>query len=126
MLDAKNARLSNPATCDETGTNPELVREVQAAIPESGEIRGATELLKAVGDPTRMRILAALSAAELCVCDLQATLSMSQSAVSHQLRVLRRARLVRYRRNGKMAYYSLDDGHVGDLLRVALEHVRHG
>jgi ArsR family transcriptional regulator, lead/cadmium/zinc/bismuth-responsive transcriptional repressor len=126
VLEAENTKLANRATCDETGTNPELVREARAAMPRSEEIGGATELLKAVGDPTRMRILAALSAAELCVCDLQATLSMSQSAVSHQLRVLRKARLVKYRRHGKMAYYSLDDDHVGDILRVSLEHVRHG
>lgn len=89
------------------------------------DVQYASELLKVVGDPTRMRILSALIERELCVCDIQAVLGMSQSAISHQLRVLRASHLVKYRRSGKMAYYSLSDHHVMSLLEMSLEHVRH-
>lgn len=106
--------------------HPELVQAAIEAMPAQDEIENASELLKAVGDPTRMRILSALLGLELCVSDLQAALGMSQSAVSHQLRVLRATHLVKYRREGKMAYYSLADDHVYKLLRVSLDHVRHG
>ena len=105
--------------------HPELVEAAVEAMPAQREIQAASELLKVVGDPTRMRILTALSGLELPVGDLQAVLKMSQSAVSHQLRVLRSAHLVKSRRAGKMVYYSLADDHVQDLLRVSLEHIRH-
>ncbi|QYJ16794.1 Transcriptional repressor SmtB [Rubrobacter xylanophilus DSM 9941] len=113
------------STCEETGIHPREVSEALSAMPEPEEIRGASELLKAVGDPTRMRILCALADRELCVCDLQAVLGLSQSAVSHQLRTLRNANLVTYRREGKMAYYTLADDHVRRLLDLSLRHVRH-
>ncbi len=113
------------STCEETGIHPQQVSEALSAMPEPGEIRSASELLKAVGDPTRMRILCALAGRELCVCDLQAVLGLSQSAVSHQLRTLRNANLVTYRREGKMAYYTLADDHVRHLLNLSLQHVRH-
>ncbi|WP_228282703.1 ArsR/SmtB family transcription factor [Rubrobacter tropicus] len=90
------------------------------------EIREASELLKVLGDLTRMRLLCALlREGELSVGGLQAALGMSQSAVSHQLRVLRDARLVGFERSGKTVRYSLADDHVRDLLRVVLEHARH-
>ncbi|MGB4171825.1 MAG: metalloregulator ArsR/SmtB family transcription factor, partial [bacterium] len=80
---------------------------------------------KVLGDPTRIKILSALATEKLCVCDLAAALELSVSAVSHQLRVLKGARLVKYRREGKNIFYSLDDEHVISLFRLALEHVRH-
>jgi len=80
---------------------------------------------KVLGDPTRIRILDALSREELCVCDLALLLGTSSSAISHQLRVLRDARLVKYRKEGKMAFYSLDDNHVLTLFEQGLEHVGH-
>jgi DNA-binding transcriptional ArsR family regulator len=83
------------------------------------------ELFKALSDPTRVRMLSALAAGELCVCDIAAALDMTQSAISHQLRVLRQLRLVRRRRDGQMAFYTLDDEHVSDLFRQGLEHVLH-
>lgn len=93
-------------------------------VPE--EIREASELLKVVGDLTRMRLLCALlREGDLSVGALQGELGMSQSAVSHQLRVLRDARLVRFERAGKTVRYSLADDHVRDLLLVVLEHARH-
>lgn len=95
-------------------------------MPTSSEIQEASELLKVVGDLTRMRILCTLlPGEELSVSELQQTLGMSQSAVSHQLRVLRDADLVRFRRAGKLVYYSLADEHVYELLLGTLEHIRH-
>ena len=97
-----------------------------ADAPIAREIREASELLKVLGDLTRMRLLCALlREGELSVGGLQEALGMSQSAVSHQLRVLRDARLVRFERAGKTVRYSLADEHVRDLLLVVLEHARH-
>jgi DNA-binding transcriptional ArsR family regulator len=124
-MGSETRQAENLSTCEETGIHPEQVSEALSSMPKPAEIRGASELLKAVGDPTRMRILCALADRELCVCDLQAVLGLSQSAVSHQLRTLRNARLVTYRREGKMAYYTLADDHVRRLLNLSLEHVRH-
>lgn len=81
------------------------------------------ELFKALGDYTRVRILHALSVSELCVCALAEVLEMSQSAISHQLRLLRAARLVRYRKEGKNVYYALDDEHVEALLKQGFAHI---
>jgi DNA-binding transcriptional ArsR family regulator len=101
---------------------------VQAALPNLVEDSTATRLadtFKALSDPTRVRIVSLLANAELCVCDLAAALGMSQSAVSHQLRTLRDMRLVRWRREGRQIFYTLDDEHVADLFRRGLEHVAH-
>lgn len=81
------------------------------------------DIFKTLGDKTRMKILYVLSKSELCVCDLSAILNMDISAVSHQLRILRNTKIVKYRREGKMVYYSLDDEHVFQLLKISLEHV---
>jgi DNA-binding transcriptional ArsR family regulator len=102
---------------------------VQAALPhllkDATAVRLA-ETFKALSDPTRVRIVALLSEAELCVCDLAAALDMSQSAVSHQLRTLRDLQLVRWRREGRQVFYALDDEHVSDLFQRGLDHVIHG
>ena len=84
------------------------------------------ETFRNLGDPTRVKILQALTVEELCVCDLAKLLGVSESATSHQLRVLRSQRLVRFRKEGKMAYYSLDDEHIVTLMKEALRHVREG
>jgi DNA-binding transcriptional ArsR family regulator len=84
------------------------------------------ELFKALSDPNRVRIISALSQAELCVYDLALTLGMSQSAVSHQLRSLREMHLVRHRRQGRHIFYRLDDEHIRDLFQRSLEHIEHG
>lgn len=89
------------------------------------DARGAAELFKMLGDSTRIKILSALSKREHCVCDLAAIVAMGQSAVSHQLRLLRGARVVKYRKEGKMVWYSLDDEHVFSLLIQGIEHVNH-
>ena len=82
------------------------------------------QLYKALGDPTRLRILWALDQGEMCVCDLAAFLGVSESAVSHQLRLLRQLHLVANRRNGPILYYRLDDDHISQLVNLALEHIR--
>ncbi|HOE56875.1 MAG TPA: metalloregulator ArsR/SmtB family transcription factor, partial [Bacillota bacterium] len=81
------------------------------------------ELFKVFGDTTRIKILCALFESEMCVCDIAALLNMNQSAISHQLRVLKQARLVKYRKEGKVVYYSLDDEHVKQVFEVGLMHV---
>ena len=86
-------------------------------------VQGLADTFSALGDPTRVRILDALSHGELCVCDLAAVLRLSQSAVSHQLRLLRGMRLVRPRRDGRVVFYSLDDQHIMSLFRQTLQHV---
>ena len=79
----------------------------------------------ALSDPTRLRMISALSDHELCVCDLAVVLGMSQSAVSHQLRLLRNLNLVKYRKEGRVVYYALDDEHIRELYERGLEHVAH-
>jgi len=89
-------------------------------------IDGLTEIFRVLGDPTRVRILEALSRAELCVSDIAAQLDVTESAVSHQLRLLRSSRIVRARRDGRLIYYALDDQHVLALFRQGLRHVQEG
>jgi len=104
--------------------HPMLVEDVHLAMPQEEEMLHVSELFKVLGDGTRMRILFVLLASEMCVCDLSETLNMSVSAVSHQLRILRQAQLVRYRRVGKTVFYALADDHVKTLLSQGLDHVR--
>ena len=99
------------------------VREVFEAMPDDGRLFDMAEFFKVFGDSTRVRILFALHQSELCVCDLSALLSMSQSAISHQLRILKNARLVSSRREGKVVYYSLLDDHVKDIIEVGTAHL---
>lgn len=101
----------------------DVVAHVAASMPKEEQLYDLAELFKVFGDTTRVRILSALSVAELCVCDIAALLGMSQSAISHQLRILKQARLVRYRKEGKSVYYSLDDEHVRDVFAKGMLHV---
>jgi len=89
-------------------------------------VHGVADVFKLLGDPSRVRLIDALSHGERCVCDLAQLVGMSESAVSHQLRLLRAARLVRVRRAGRMAYYSLDDHHVIGVLHDTRKHVEEG
>jgi ArsR family transcriptional regulator, lead/cadmium/zinc/bismuth-responsive transcriptional repressor len=91
-----------------------------------GDVDGLTEIFRVLGDPTRVRILDALATNELCVGDLAHRLGVSESAVSHQLRLLRSSRIVRSRREGRMIFYALDDRHVLALFRQGLRHVQEG
>ena len=98
------------------------VRKVQRAMKSPEAVSTLAETFRMLGDPTRLRIAFALSREELCVCDLATTLGVSQSVVSHSLRALRHMRLVRYRKAGKIAYYALDDEHIGLLLSEGFRH----
>jgi len=111
--------------CEIVYVNEVQVKRVQKQMPDLATVNQVTEIFASLSDPTRARVLFALSKAELCVCDLASLLRMSISAVSHQLRVLRHLGLVKYRKDGRMAYYSLDDEHASALLNQALEHVTH-
>jgi DNA-binding transcriptional ArsR family regulator len=112
--------------CDITVVHPRTVAAVQEDLIGRGEARRVADVFKILGDPSRCRLLYALLAAgEICVCDLAAVLGMSESNVSHHLRVLRARGLVRPRRQGKMVYYTPDDEHISLLLDLTREHIAH-
>lgn len=111
--------------CEVTIIDEDRVRAAAARLIDGLTATRLAETFKALSDPTRVRLLSALSQSELCVCDLAATLGMSQSAISHQLRLLRALRLVKAAKRGRMVYYSLDDDHIEGLFRQGLEHVSH-
>jgi ArsR family transcriptional regulator len=98
------------------------IRSARKALADGPAITTISETFKILGDPTRLKIVLALSKEELCVLDIAELLSMTESAISHQLRLLRTLRLVNQRKEGKMVFYSLDDEHIEDLLSVAASH----
>jgi ArsR family transcriptional regulator, lead/cadmium/zinc/bismuth-responsive transcriptional repressor len=110
-------------TCSYVHLDPNRVASLKARLLSQDSVDALAETFKVLGDSTRVRILDALGRAELCVCDLARLLGLSDSAVSHQLRVLRGMRLVRPRRDGKMIFYTLDDQHIVRLFEQGLEHV---
>lgn len=109
--------------CQEECFHPDSLQKAKNAMMSQETLQDLAELFKALGDHTRVRILNALYHAELCVCDLTLLLEMSQSAVSHQLRVLRAGKIVKSRKEGKNVFYSLDDVHIQKLIELGLEHV---
>jgi DNA-binding transcriptional ArsR family regulator len=109
--------------CDCTIIHEEVVNEVRKHMPREEDLIDLADLFKVFGDSTRIRIISALLHAEMCVCDIAALLGMTKSAISHQLRALRQTKLVKYRRDGKVVYYSLDDEHVGMIFNQGLTHV---
>ncbi|MVN88720.1 metalloregulator ArsR/SmtB family transcription factor [Deinococcus sp. HMF7620] len=110
--------------CEVSCIHPEAVAQARASLPDEGCVEGASAFLKLMADPTRLKILSALHAAELCVCDLAAVVGLSESAVSHQLRLLRAGRVVASRRAGRVVYYRLLDSHVTTTIANALDHAR--
>ena len=110
-------------TCSIEAIHDEVVLSVKEKMPRDEELLKLADLYKAMGDLTRIRILAALVQSEMCVCDIAALLGMTQSAISHQLAVLKKAKLVRYRREGKTIFYSLSDDHVRTILDQGMEHI---
>lgn len=109
--------------CDLVQIDLARVRKLRAQLVAPEAVQGLAETFSALADPTRVRILDALSHGELCVCDLAAVLGVSQSAVSHQLRLLRNIRLVRPRRDGRIVFYALDDQHIMAIFKQTLQHV---
>jgi len=111
--------------CEQVCEHPQAVCLAKAELVDDATAYKAAEFFKILADPTRIKILQTLSKREMCVCDIAAVLEMGQSAISHQLRLLRSARLVKYRKEGKMAWYSLDDDHIANMLLQGLDHVDH-
>ena len=109
--------------CEQFFVHEELVEKVNSGMPEEEELYDLAELFKVFGDSTRIRILFVLFEAEVCVCDLAEVLHMTQSAVSHQLKILKQAKLVSARREGKSVFYSLADDHVRTIIAQGREHI---
>ena len=109
--------------CEEDTVHTDAVEQVRKALPEEELLYDLAELFKMFGDSTRVKILYALLEAELCVCDIAKLMDVTQSAVSHQLRILKAGKLVKFRREGKTIYYSLADQHVMRILSQGMEHI---
>lgn len=109
--------------CDCNIIHEDTVNMVRGKMPLEENLYDLAELFKVFGDTTRIKILWALAESEMCVCDIAALLNMTQSAISHQLRVLKQARLVKFRREGKIVYYSLDDEHIKRIFDQGLTHI---
>lgn len=109
--------------CELMHVHEEIVKMVQEEMPEEDVLFDLSELFKTFGDSTRIRILYCLFASEMCVCDIATLLNMTQSAISHQLSVLKKSKLIKSRRDGKVIFYSLADGHVRTILNQGIDHV---
>ena len=112
--------------CEKQEVHEDLLRIVNETMPEETELYDLAELFKVFGDSTRIRILFVLFEAEICVCDLAAVLNITQSAISHQLRILKQNKLVKSRREGKSIFYSLADEHVRTVIAQGREHIEEG
>jgi ArsR family transcriptional regulator len=112
------------AMCDITWIDKQKISNVKKKMESVATIERLSETFKVLGDKTRVKILFALLIQELCVCEIAELLETTKSAISHQLRILRNTRLVKYRKEGKMVFYSLDDNHIINLFAEGLEHVK--
>ncbi|WP_303740670.1 ArsR/SmtB family transcription factor [Lutispora saccharofermentans] len=111
--------------CESNIIHEDIVKKVRDNMPDEDLLYDISDLFRVFGDSTRVKILHVLFEAEMCVCDIAALLNMNQSAISHQLRILKDARLVKNRRDGKVIYYSLDDEHVKHIFDQAMAHIKH-
>ncbi|WOC32538.1 MULTISPECIES: ArsR/SmtB family transcription factor [Caproicibacterium] len=109
--------------CDFIHVHEDIIKKVQSVVPDEEVLYDLAELFKVFGDSTRIKILYVLFESEMCVCDLAQLLHMNQSAISHQLRVLKQNQLVKYRREGKTVFYALADDHVRTILGTGMEHL---
>ena len=109
--------------CDFISVHEDIVNRVMQVMPADQQLLDLAEFFRVFGDSTRIRILYVLSQSEMCVCDIAGLLKMGQSAISHQLRVLKQMRLVKFRRDGKTVFYSLADGHIETILAQGMEHI---
>lgn len=116
--------MSGPV-CDVTCIHPEAVEEARAKSIDRPTASELSQIFQVMADPTRLRIISLLAGRELCVCDLASALEMTQSAISHQLRVMRITKLVKFRKEGRIAWYSLDDDHVEKLFLQGVSHIGH-
>ena len=117
------AETKESLCCDTEEIHEELLKIADETMPDETELDSLAELFKVFGDPTRIRILFVLFETEVCVCDLARALNMTQSAVSHQRRILKQSRLVKNRREGKSMFYSLADDHVRTMIAQGREHI---
>lgn len=114
----------NDEKCEVTLIHENNVKKAINELPDDELIADLSDMFKIFGDQTRMKILMALESGELCVCDIAAVMNMSQSAISHQLRVLKQSNIVKTRREGKVVYYSISDDHVKEIFDIAIVHVQ--
>ena len=110
--------------CNCNVIHSDVVERVKKSLPKEEVLYDLAEFFKVFGDSTRIKIICALFESEMCVCDLSALLKVSQSAISHQLKTLKAARLVKYRREGKVIYYSLEDTHIKHIFDDGLKHIK--
>lgn len=113
----------NIEQCDYIFVHDEIVKNVKSKMPDENILSDLADLYKVFGDSTRIKIMYVLMESEMCVCDIAVLLGISQSAISHQLRVLKQSKLVKYRREGKIVFYSLADDHVKTVISQGLEHI---
>jgi len=119
----KRTKKDNSSVCEILCINERKVASARQAMKPDETLYKLAATFKVLGDPTRTKIISALLQEELCVCDLASLIGISQSAISHQLRVLRNMNLAKYRKDGRIAYYSLDDDHISSILTAGLKHV---
>jgi ArsR family transcriptional regulator len=119
MVDIRNETIK----CDCNVIHQDIVDTVKVKMPDEENLYDLAELFKVFGDTTRIKILWALAESEMCVCDIAVLLNMTQSAISHQLRILKQTRLVKSRKDGKVVYYTLDDAHVKQIFDQGLIHI---
>ena len=110
--------------CDCDVIHADIVDKVRLVMPEEDELYDLSDFIKVLGDSTRAKIIWALDESEMCVCDIAVLLNMTKSAISHQLKALKAANLVKYRKEGKVVFYSLTDDHVKEIFEKGLEHIR--
>lgn len=110
-------------SCEFIHVHDEVIKKVRDVMPDEQELLDLSEFFKVFGDSTRIKILYALSQSEMCVCDIANLLQMGQSAISHQLRVLKQMRLVSFRKDGKTVFYNLADSHIQTILDQGMEHI---
>ncbi|MGI5893125.1 MAG: ArsR/SmtB family transcription factor [Candidatus Merdivicinus sp.] len=122
MNSLSHSCISNE-TCEELHHHEAAVQEAELQMPDDEMLLEASDFFKAFSDSSRLKIIAALVSRELCVCDLCEIVGQSQSAVSHQLRVLRGARIVKFRRDGKQVFYSIDDSHIAEIILTTIRHL---
>lgn len=115
--------MNDVECCDFYQVHEDVVKSVTAKMPDEDELYDLAEIFKVFGDSTRIKILYVLFESEMCVCDIAQLLNMNQSAISHQLKILKQNRLVKSRREGKAVFYSLADGHVRTIINQGLEHI---
>ncbi len=119
----RNIKEEHAESCEFIHVHDEIVERVEAHMPAEEDLYDLADFFKVFADTTRVKILYVLGCSEMCVCDLAQILSMTQSAISHQLRILKQMDLVKNRRDGKTIFYSLSDDHISGILKMGLEHI---